>query len=109
MFYKWSIRSWATWLSWLEFWYNTSFQLSIKCSSFKVVYGRDPPTLIHFEKGSTAMVILEEQVIEHDAILDDIKASLIKEKQRIKKYVDMGRRVLEFQVGKLVYLKLQPY
>lgn len=33
----------AQWLPWVEFWYNTSFQVSINCSPFKVVYGREPP------------------------------------------------------------------
>lgn len=51
------------------------------------------------------MATLEEQLIERDATLDDNKASLIKA-QRMKKYVDMGRRVLEFQVVELVCLKL---
>lgn len=87
-------RSWGMWLPWLEFWYNTSFQVSINCSPFKVVYGREPPTLIRFEKGSTAVATLEEQLIERDAILDDIKASLLKAQQRMKKYANMGRRDL---------------
>ena len=38
-------RQWLRWLSWVEYYYNTSFQSSLKETPFKVVYGRDPPSL----------------------------------------------------------------
>ena len=102
-------RSWSKWLPWLEFWYNTSYQVSIHCSPFKVVYGRDPPTLLRFERGSTAVAALEEQLLERDAILDDVKAYLLQAQHRMSRYANASRREVEFEVGQLVYLKLQPY
>jgi hypothetical protein len=33
------------WLPWAEYFYNTSFQRVIQTSPFKVVYGRDPPSI----------------------------------------------------------------
>ncbi|XP_074350153.1 uncharacterized protein LOC141689695 [Apium graveolens] len=59
--------------------------------------------------GSTAVATLEEQLLERDAILDDIKANLLKAQHRMKKYADAHRREVEFQVGEPVYLKIQPY
>lgn len=102
-------RSWAKWLPLLEFWYNTLFHVSINCSPFKVVYGREPSTLVRFEKGSTAVATSEEQLLERDIVLDDVKTNLLRAQQRMKKYADVGRREVEFQVGDQVYLKLQPY
>lgn len=102
-------NAWAQWLPWLEFWYNTSFQVSINCSPFKVVYGREPPTLLRYEKGSTCVATLEEQLLERDAVLDDVKAYLFKAQQRMQKYANAGRREVIFQVGDRVFLKLQPY
>lgn len=102
-------NTWAKWLPWLEFWYNTSFQVSINCTPFKVVYGREPPRLLRYERGSTAVAELEEQLIERDAVLDDIKAQLLRAQHRMKKYADMHRREVEFHEGERVYLKLQPY
>lgn len=37
--------SWAQWLHWAEFSYNTSPHTSTKLSPFKALYGRDPPHL----------------------------------------------------------------
>lgn len=74
-----------------------------------MVYGRDPPTLVRFEQGSTAVASLEEQLLERDVVLDDIKAYLLRAQQRMQKYANQGRRDVEFQVGEFVYLKLQPY
>lgn len=38
--------SWAQWLPWAEFWYNSSFHSSINNSPFFAVYGRSPPKLL---------------------------------------------------------------
>lgn len=48
-------------------------------------------------------------MLEHDAILDEIKANLFRAQQRMQKYVNQDRRDVEFEVGELVYMKLQAY
>ena len=53
-------RSWSSWLSWVEFWYNTSYHVSTKMTPFRAVYGRDPPTLIRFGTQSTSVESLEQ-------------------------------------------------
>jgi hypothetical protein len=35
-------KMWLQWLPWVEFCYNSSYQTTLKCSTFKVMYGRDP-------------------------------------------------------------------
>jgi hypothetical protein len=35
-------KTWLQWLPWAEYSYNSSYQTAIKCSPFRVVYGRDP-------------------------------------------------------------------
>ncbi|GJZ12837.1 ty3-gypsy retrotransposon protein [Tanacetum coccineum] len=39
-------RTWITFLTWAEFWYNSAFQTSIGMTAFKVLYGREPPSII---------------------------------------------------------------
>lgn len=76
---------------------------------FRVVYGRDPPALLRYEKGLTANAELEEQLLERDAILVEVKKHLVHAQQLMKNNADKHRRDVEFEVGEMVYLKLRPY
>ncbi|XP_010533307.1 PREDICTED: uncharacterized protein LOC104809111 [Tarenaya hassleriana] len=102
-------RQWLKFLDWAEFWYNTTFHSSLQTTPFKVVYGRDPPTLVRFVEGSTVNFELESALRERDAMLESIKLNLHKAQQRMKLYADNSRRDVKFQVGDRVYLKLRPY
>lgn len=102
-------KDWARWLPWAEYWYNTSTHASTKYSPFEIVYGRPPPHLVRFTSGETVVASLEDQLLERDAMLDDLKAHLILSQQRMKTLEDKHRRDVEFQVGEQVFLKLQPY
>lgn len=101
--------SWASWLHWAEYWYNTAFHTATHCTPFKALYGRDPPHLVRFSHGATAISSLEDQLQERDAILDDLKYHLVQAQIYMKQYENKSRREGEFEVGDLVYLKLQPY
>ena len=57
-------RRWSAWLSWAEYWYNTTFHASTKMTPFRAVYGRDPPPLVRFGFQSTSMASLENQLQE---------------------------------------------
>lgn len=94
-------RTWASWLPWAEFWYNTSYHVSTGYTPFKALYGRDPPPLIKFVPGSTGLSSLEDQLQERDAILDELKAQLLRAQQRMKLQEDRSRREVKFQVGVL--------
>ena len=102
-------KEWAKWISWAEYWYNTSHHASIQCTPFRALYGRDPPKLTRHVIGETAVASLEEQLIERGANLDELKFQLIKAQHRMKQMEDKHRKEVQFQVGDKVYLKLQPY
>lgn len=102
-------RNWEKWLSWAEFWYNTSAHVSTKFSPFEIVYGRPPPALVRFTDPNTAVASLEEQLLERDAVLDELKFNLTRTQQRMRMYADQHRREMEYNIGDLVYVKLQPY
>lgn len=72
-------RSWAKWLAWAEFSNNTSFHMATKFTLFKIVYGRDPPSIIRVGKGLIAMLSIEESLQERDAILDDLQFNLLRD------------------------------
>lgn len=102
-------HSWARWLPWAEYWYNTSFHSATNCTPFKALYGRDPPHLVCFSTGSTTVSSVEEQLSERDVIMDDLKYHFVQAQVYMKHYENQGRREGLFQVGDMVYLKLQPY
>lgn len=102
-------RAWHKYLAWVEFSFNTAYHSALKTSPFKVVYGRDPPSLVRFELGSTDNWDLEVQLKERDLMLEHIRANLQRAQEIMKRNADMKRRDVVFAVGDWVHLKLQPY
>jgi hypothetical protein len=102
-------KQWSKMLSWAEFWYNSSFQSSIGMTPFKAVYGRDAPALIKYEVCHNDQPGLQELLLNRDKILEQLKQNLAKARANMKKYADKKRRPLEFQLGDMVLVKLQPY
>jgi hypothetical protein len=41
-------HSWLRWLPWVEFYFNSSYQMALKVTPFEVVYGRMPPPLFPY-------------------------------------------------------------
>jgi hypothetical protein len=102
-------RAWSKLLPWAEFWYNTSFHTSIGMTPFKVVYGRDPPGLLRYEVHNGDPPSLQQLLTERDDTLAVLKANLMRAQQIMKKFADNKRRFVEFSVGDMVLVKLQPY
>jgi hypothetical protein len=38
-------RDWLRWLPWDEFVFNKAYQTSLRDTPFRIVYGRDPPSI----------------------------------------------------------------
>ncbi|KFK28310.1 hypothetical protein AALP_AA8G499800 [Arabis alpina] len=102
-------KKWAAYLPWAEFCYNSSYHSAIQMTPFKALYGRDPPSLLRFEDGSTTNANLETQLKERDAMIVILKQNILKAQQLMKHRADGHRREVEFKVGDMVFLKLKPY
>jgi hypothetical protein len=102
-------KKWADWLPSAEWWYNSSYHTSLKSSPFEALYGYKPPQnqeiALPCDVSPDTEVTLEEQ----DNMLKSLKENLQQAQNRIKKYADMKRTERQFNVGDMVYLKMQPY
>jgi len=94
------------WSPWAEFCYNSSYQASLKTSPIKVVYGRDPPTIRAYEVGAARLPAVEQQMLEMDEFLAEIKDRLEQAQQYSKQQYDKKHRELSFEVGQWVWLRL---
>jgi len=94
-----------------ELWYNSSFHSAIKCSPFKALYGVEPNLGImpnwnvEEEHNSDAVTHVQQR----QDMLNLLKTHLAAAQTKMKHYADKNRSLREFQVGELVYLKLQPF
>lgn len=75
-----------------------------------VVYRRPPPCILAYgeDQDQTANGGLEQQLQNCDRALAVLNHLTLAQNQ-MKKFADLHRRELEFQVGDLVFLKIQPY
>lgn len=55
-------RTWLQWLPWVGYCYNTSFQTALQCSPFRVVFGREPPTIISYQLGLSQVAAIDQQL-----------------------------------------------
>jgi len=102
-------KSWSHWIPWAEFWYNTTYHNSIGRTPFEVVYGRQAPNLLRFLSNETKVAAVALELNERDEALSQLKAHLLRAQQQMKKYADMKRRDVKFEVGEWVFLKLRPH
>lgn len=53
-------KTWAMWIHWAEFWYNTSYHTAAGMTPFEIVYGRKPPKITQFLAHETAVAAVSQ-------------------------------------------------
>jgi hypothetical protein len=79
-------QDWMRWLPRAEYCYNTSFQSSIQTSSFRVVYGRDPPTVRSYSPGEARLAAVDAQLWDLDEFLAEVREWLEQAQQQHKAF-----------------------
>ena len=102
-------KQWSRWLSSVEFCYNTRFQSAASMTPFKAIYGRTPPTLKQFLPGEVKVHAVAEELRVQDEILRLLHRNLERAQQRMRVTANKHRQEVQFQVGDMVLMKLQPY
>ncbi|GJY92684.1 ty3-gypsy retrotransposon protein [Tanacetum coccineum] len=65
--------------------------------------------IIPYPSGSTKVAVVEELLIERDALLRQLKQILAQAKNQMVMQANRKRREVEYKVGDMVLVKLQPY
>lgn len=55
-------KQWFKWIPWVEYWYNTTFHISINATPYSVLYGQPPPPLVSYGDRKTSNHTLEQQL-----------------------------------------------
>jgi hypothetical protein len=100
------LKSWLTWLPWAEFCFNASYQTALKCSPFRVVYGKDPPALISYTPGAAWVMAVDWQIQDRDTFLEEVQEWLSQAQVTMKQYQDKSRCEVHFAVGDWVWVRL---
>jgi hypothetical protein len=102
-------KAWVKWLYLGEYCYNTTYHMSIGMSPFKALYSYDPLTFVEIVFGDSRAPMAKEWIQESQDILKELKDHLQRAQNQHKLYADRHRVERTFEVGDLVYLRLQPY
>nr|GFA70809.1 reverse transcriptase domain-containing protein [Tanacetum cinerariifolium] len=93
----------------VEFSYNNSYHLSVRCALFEALYGRKCRSPIMWAEVGECQLIGPELVQETSEKISQIKDRLKAMRNRQKSYVDRRRKPLVFSVGDYVLLKVSPW
>ena len=102
-------RAWIKWLHLGEYCYNTAYHMSIEMSPFRALYGYDAITFVDLIFGDSRAPKAKDWIQESQDILKALKDNLRTTQNQQKIYVDRCKIERSFEVGDLVYLRLQPY
>lgn len=102
-------KKWMKWLPLAELWYNTSYHSSLKCTPFQALYGYKPPQIGEYSVEPALSPEARMTISEREHMMQRLKANLKHAQNRIKYFADRKRTEREYQVGDMVYLKIQPY
>ncbi|GJX33150.1 reverse transcriptase domain-containing protein [Tanacetum coccineum] len=101
--------SWDVHLPLAEFSYNNSYHSSIRCAPFEALYGRKCRSPVLWAEIGESSLIGPELVQETTDKVVLIKEKLKAARDRQKSYADNRRKLLEFEVGDRVMLKVSPW
>lgn len=92
-------HQWLHWLSWVEYIYNTAYQMLLKDTPFRVDYGRDSPSIRSYESGETQVAAVAKNMADHDEFLEDVRYRLEQAQDVHQHFNDKHHHVVSYAVG----------
>ncbi|GJR44721.1 putative reverse transcriptase domain-containing protein [Tanacetum coccineum] len=102
-------KGWVNHLPLVEFSYNNSYHASIKAAPFEALYGRKCRSPVCWTEVGEAQILGPELIQETTEKIIQIKQRMQAARDRQKSYADLKRKLMEFQVGDKVMLKVSPW
>uniref|UniRef100_A0A2N9H887 Chromo domain-containing protein n=1 Tax=Fagus sylvatica TaxID=28930 RepID=A0A2N9H887_FAGSY len=65
---------------------------AIKRTPFEVVYGREPPSLLTYVPGTAKVAAVEDELLQRDLVLTDLKENIKVAQERMKRQVSVAMR-----------------
>ena len=100
-------KDWIKWFPLAEWWYNTNYHTAIKTTPYQVVYGQPPPVHLPYIPGDSMVEAVDRSLQMREAAIKLLKFHLLRVQNWMKQQNDKGPSNRQFQVGDMVYLKLQ--
>jgi len=104
-----SPHKWVQWLPLAEWWYNTTFHTTIKATSYEILYGQPSPIHLSYLPGESNIELVDKSLMKRKEMLKVIKFHLKRAQERMKQLADRHRSERSFEIGDMVYVKLQAY
>ncbi|GKE37197.1 putative reverse transcriptase domain-containing protein [Tanacetum coccineum] len=102
-------KGWVNHFPLVEFSYNNSYHTSIKAAPFEALYGRKCRSPVCWAEVGEIQLTGPEIVQERTEKIYQIKQRIQAARDRQKSYADLKRKMMEFQVGDSVMLKVLPW
>ena len=101
--------AWNQYLPLIEFSYNNNYQSTIGMAPYKMLYGRKCRSLVHWYKTGESLITAPDFMESTTEAVKKIQARMEITQNRQKLYANKRRRPLEFEIGDLMFLKVEPF
>ena len=103
------LGSWDMYIPLMEFAYNNSYQSSIGMALYEPLYGRRCRTPMCWTELNEHKIIGPDLVKDTEEKVQIIQQRLKAANDRQRSYANFKRKVIEFEVGDKVFLKVSPW
>lgn len=79
---------WVRWLPLAEFWYNTNYHTSIKCTLYDIVHGQTPPIHLPYLQGESKVEAVDRSLSSREEAIQILKYNLHTAQNRMKQLAD---------------------
>nr|GEU31107.1 putative reverse transcriptase domain-containing protein [Tanacetum cinerariifolium] len=102
-------KEWVKHLPLCKFSYNNSYHASIKAAPYEALYGRKCRSPVCWAKVGEAQLTRPKLIQETTEKIVLIKQRIQAAQDRKKSYADLKRKLMEFEIGDMVMLKVSPW